>query len=48
MLTTSALKSKFHEDRIFVGPITAESPVLGQCLIYYRHPILLQALNKYF
>lgn len=43
-LTTSALKCKLHEDRIFVGPITPEPPGLA----YYRHPSHLQALNKYF
>lgn len=43
-LTNSALKCKLHKDRIFVGPITPEPPVLA----YYRHPSHLQALNKYF
>lgn len=34
--------------RIFVGLITAESPVQAQGLAYYRHSIHLKASDKYF
>lgn len=47
-LRITALECKLHEDRIFDGLITAKSPVLEQCLAYYRHSIRLWAVNKYF
>lgn len=38
-LTTTALESKLHEDRTFVGLFPAEPSVPKQCLTYYRYTI---------